>query len=248
MTAQPPLQQPGVAHSHPSSAAGGSGAPQLENPLLHVGAHAPPAPHVVAVAFAVEQARPHAPQAAVVVVLVSQPLLSTPLMSQSPYPAAHPVYVHLPLGHVAPLLWVMSQVTPHDPQLVTVSVEPHGDESIPCVASPPPESLPGGGPESFPGGGPASLFCTGPLSELAGEPLSGALPPPATHALNDWVPPGRVTLAHVCPAGQPWEGSVGLQKDWHVPFTHARPFPQDAELCVGVQGCPFVPGPAGTHP
>jgi hypothetical protein len=53
---------------------------------------------------------------------VSHPLASGGVALQSPHPAAHPVYVHVPALHAAPWLWpdVVSHAAPHAPQLLVV--------------------------------------------------------------------------------------------------------------------------------
>jgi hypothetical protein len=74
----------------------------------------------VAVAFARVQVVPHVPQLVSVFKGVSQPFEAMP--SQLPQPGAHDATLHVPVAHVAVALG-SEQVTPHEPQLVSVVSE-----------------------------------------------------------------------------------------------------------------------------
>ena len=122
MTAHPPPQQPGVAHSQPSSAVGAVGFEQLEKPAEHAELHVPPLHEGEPETCVAEQARPHPPHfVAEEVTSVSQPSLSGAVVVQSAKPALQPEYVHVtPVLHAAPVLFVVSHVTPHAEQFVVV--------------------------------------------------------------------------------------------------------------------------------
>jgi hypothetical protein len=83
--------------------------------------------HAAPALWVVSHASPHAPQLVIVFVGVSQPLVSGAVVLQSAQPAEHPVYLHVVPSHVAPVLWVVSQVRPHALQFDVVSV---------CVSQP----------------------------------------------------------------------------------------------------------------
>jgi len=88
--------------SQPSSADGAGGFWQLPHSIRHVDVHWPPE-HERDITFAVEQARPHAPQfVTLVVVLTSQPLLATPSQSAKPVlqvkPQVPPVHLTVALA------------------------------------------------------------------------------------------------------------------------------------------------------
>jgi hypothetical protein len=77
---------------------------------------------VAPVLVLVSQTFPHPPQFVTVLVCVSQPFTSVPVMSQLPQPDWQPVYVQLVPLQPVPTLCVVSHAFPHPPQLVIVLV------------------------------------------------------------------------------------------------------------------------------
>jgi hypothetical protein len=92
---------------------------QSPKPVLHEYAQTP-AVQVALLAFVTSQRLPQAPQLSVVVVAVSQPFASVPLVSQLAKPGLHAEYAHEPALHDAPRLFVVSHELPHAPQFVAV--------------------------------------------------------------------------------------------------------------------------------
>ncbi len=73
--------------------------------------------HVAPLLWVASHAAPHALQLVVVSICVSQPLVSGGVLLQSSQPGLQLVYVHIDPPHEAPLLWVVSHVSPQAPQL-----------------------------------------------------------------------------------------------------------------------------------
>jgi hypothetical protein len=76
--------------------------------------------HVAPMLCAESHAAPHALQLAGVVVGVSQPLVSGGAVLQSAQPVSQPEYTQAVPLHEAPLLWVVSHVSPQAPQFVAL--------------------------------------------------------------------------------------------------------------------------------
>jgi hypothetical protein len=85
--------------------------------------------HVAPTLCAASHAAPHALQLLVVVVGVSQPLVSGGAVLQSAQPGSQPEYTQLVPLHDAPTLWVVSQVSPHAPQFVALVGVSHPSRS-----------------------------------------------------------------------------------------------------------------------
>jgi len=92
-------------------------ASQLPNPSAHDAIVHAPAAHP-SVAFASAHVRPHPPQwATVLLVLTSQPLAGTP--SQFPNPAVQLATPHIPLAQFG-VAFASTHARPHAPQLATL--------------------------------------------------------------------------------------------------------------------------------
>jgi hypothetical protein len=225
VTAQPVAQQPGVAHSHPSSAFGAAGFAQLECPDLHFGSHVPAFEHVVDVAFVVEHARPHSPQFVFVSV---GPQLD----------ASVPASFGLPELDVPP-----ASCPPELPPLASDPVAPS------AVASSPPPASSLGPPDDE--SAPPLLDVlpedeAPPLSPSDEASTSPDLPPPEP-PMQTWtgVDVARGAEARqVSPVGHPWDES---QKATHLAPMQMSFSPQVAEPCVSSQLAPSPPGPAPMH-
>jgi hypothetical protein len=103
-------------------------------PELHVYVHVVPDVHE-GVPVLVLQVFPQPLQLVVELSCVSQPALFGAVVTQSPQPEAQPEYVHvLPSGQAAPLLCVVSHVTPQAPQLLVVVSLMHAPPQSICPA------------------------------------------------------------------------------------------------------------------
>jgi hypothetical protein len=227
VTAQPPVvvQQPGVAHSQPSSAVGAVGFEQLEYPESHVGEHVPVALQAVADAFAVEHARPQAPQLAVVSVDPQPPeLLPEPLPLLDPLLLPELLPLLLPeLPDASPPLELPELLLPED-ELPLLLLDPLLDV-LPELLEPLDELL--DAPESLP---------EPPLELLL---LEEGAPPRHTEIVDD-VAPGADAW-QVCPDGQSCDGSQNAEQS---PWMQMSFSPQLGLPCVSSQVSPAFPGPA----
>jgi hypothetical protein len=249
VTAQPVLQHPGVAHSQPSSAVGAAGFEQLENPALQVGEHVPAFEQLVVDAFAVEHARPHAPQS--VVVVVEPHPASTPLELPELLPLLDPLLLPellalpelLPELLAEPLLEPLPLLDPDEDPLLDALPELEPPELVdPPELEVVPESLP---PEPLPLPLPELLPLLDPLLPppllLAPELLP--CPPEHTGTVVD-VPVGAIGW-HDCPEEHPCDES---QKGTHMPPMQMSFAPHEVTPTVSSQLAPAPPEPAWMQP